>query len=1044
MDVRVGRTLDSLAPVLVQAPLPRCADGTTLLYQLGYPQQAARAAGGATDNGAYGGTVGDGLPRHNFYEDHPTVDYLARVVVVTLHGGSNGKPIMVGPMEVLGTSLVETVWHRREATSGVHIRRRSLDGDPREVAEILSACSVKGTSVELATANELGGGVAGGEAAEGRACGGGLPAAGDLEAGSEDGGRGDPELDAVGEAALSSEVVLPDGSGYGEMPPAVVEAEAMATADAPAPPTRPPPAVPDSAHVEQAEGREESVCPSQEESSSVEQGAAEETGGKAGTPQGEREVVKEYARLALRQVEGGGMGFRAPSLLTALELELYRLQHTISAKERDAVLRARGVDPAFLDPNAYVATWKSEQLEQQAGMMRGNSSDRLDAGTGPSTGSPYVVGSSPAPKSSGLAATLIEAVAEGVGFQMESKPAAVRMVDRTGSGSSGQSWQPHPMVRTKEEVVLDHLRRMRQQQQEQAAASAAAMALNHLQELCRLPPGSAHKDAEPKEGTAEAEAECGAGDEARPGHDARVPAQRASLEVGHGASSAPGAAPLHERAPSIALFPHAGLLMSTPTCPQGPPAEALLVEGAGHPLGDWRAPAEVRSVEFTVVLPVASMVCGVALQAGALGLSSDEVPLVQVSAGTTLHNMKLVLTRAFGRHQNRERRPSGAESTDTSRSEECAASCDLDLGEPSEHMSECGSESGGDTPAGRSASGGGGSASRWSGGAGSGSSGGVAPYETLSLEFTAPVDASLVMVRLELPSTSPRQMGTHPGVLRVREEEEDTEGGWVSVSPPASDSQILGTSPVDAALCLGMQGAFRGAGSAAGDAAGTSNGGAVPPTAVGGGRLRLRSLRVYGHVKPLLPWQPVTERASERLLHARAREEGHGVSSVRGRITPTWEEVRCGGRVVEMGLPASIRSVSGFRVVAPLQPRPAEGETAPLCIRVGVQSEPWRAIEVQGATAACEATPPTKSPVPAGAVGETASVGGTTFVGEFMIPSSAEGTLLHFDFLHPVSGSIFVFELVGVSTLGRVDVGENDTSSLKDKIRLYQFVSAMK
>ena len=58
---------------------------------------------------------------------------------------------------------------------------------------------------------------------------------------------------------------------------------------------------------------------------------------------------------------------------------------------------------------------------------------------------------------------------------------------------------------------------------------------------------------------------------------------------------------------------------------------------------------------------------------------------------------------------------------------------------------------------------------------------------------------------------------------------------------------------------------------------------------------------------------------------------------MRTRVTPAWEEARGGGRLLEVGLPATARWLGGFRVPAPPpQPRAAARAT-PLAIRVVVQ-----------------------------------------------------------------------------------------------------------
>ncbi|KAJ7567420.1 hypothetical protein O6H91_02G146100 [Diphasiastrum complanatum] len=109
-DVRTGRHLDDLKLVLEGASIPRCTNGSQLLYPL---PGAMHSEDVAITGGSGPGRPGDQIFAwlYDFEEQEGELDFLTRVVAVTFHSNSFDLPlpITLGEVEVLGQSLL---WQR--------------------------------------------------------------------------------------------------------------------------------------------------------------------------------------------------------------------------------------------------------------------------------------------------------------------------------------------------------------------------------------------------------------------------------------------------------------------------------------------------------------------------------------------------------------------------------------------------------------------------------------------------------------------------------------------------------------------------------------------------------------------------------------------------------------------------------------------------------------------------------------------------------------------------------------------------------------------
>jgi len=194
-------------------------------------------------------------------------------------------------------------------------------------------------------------------------------------------------------------------------------------------------------------------------------------------------------------------------------------------------------------------------------------------------------------------------------------------------------------------------------------------------------------------------------------------------------------------------------------------------------------------------------------------------------------------------------------------------------------------------------------------------------------------------------------------------------------------------------------------------------------------------LQVVGSVVGPQAWRPELERYSERLMYKRSMADPRALPS-RCWVHPSWEEVRGGGHVLELGLPVNVPWISGFRIYAPPQQQFMSQQCNPLVIRVYIQAE---ALKI--GMAARHASNHCSMP---------------TFFREYTIPVVREGTSLFFDFPQILVGTAFTFQLSGPtpplampvpthSTLpmDAVDSSESVSVTLLGRLRLYRYINTM-
>ncbi|KAJ4765502.1 hypothetical protein LUZ62_075877 [Rhynchospora pubera] len=105
VDVRIGPHLDGLKLVLENAAIPKCADGTNLLIPLtGEVEPEDLAVTGKSTN--LNATERTHLPLlYDFEEVEGELSFMSRVVALTFYPSDSGLPITLGEVEVLGVSL---------------------------------------------------------------------------------------------------------------------------------------------------------------------------------------------------------------------------------------------------------------------------------------------------------------------------------------------------------------------------------------------------------------------------------------------------------------------------------------------------------------------------------------------------------------------------------------------------------------------------------------------------------------------------------------------------------------------------------------------------------------------------------------------------------------------------------------------------------------------------------------------------------------------------------------------------------------------------
>ncbi|KAL3844314.1 hypothetical protein ACJIZ3_001717 [Penstemon smallii] len=104
VDVRTGRCLDGLKLVLEGASIPQCANGTNILIPLTGPVSAEDMA--ITGAGARAQETSSPSMLYDFEELEGELDFLTRVVALTFYPAVAGRgPMTLGEVEILGVSL---------------------------------------------------------------------------------------------------------------------------------------------------------------------------------------------------------------------------------------------------------------------------------------------------------------------------------------------------------------------------------------------------------------------------------------------------------------------------------------------------------------------------------------------------------------------------------------------------------------------------------------------------------------------------------------------------------------------------------------------------------------------------------------------------------------------------------------------------------------------------------------------------------------------------------------------------------------------------
>ena len=112
----------------------------------------------------------------------------------------------------------------------------------------------------------------------------------------------------------------------------------------------------------------------------------------------------------------------------------------------------------------------------------------------------------------------------------------------------------------------------------------------------------------------------------------------ASNPVGAGPQQQPQRPPSWRERASLAVFPYAGLAALVPTAAGSAPPESVL-SPTPHRLGEWRAPRDVPSVQFAVVLPVTAQAAQVRVTVGGAGYTRADAPVVSVAVGSSLTDL---------------------------------------------------------------------------------------------------------------------------------------------------------------------------------------------------------------------------------------------------------------------------------------------------------------------------------------------------------------------------------------------------------------------
>lgn len=105
IDVRTGRDLDGLKLVLDGVSIPQCANGTNILVSLPGPVSTEDMAVTGAGARLHGADMSSLSLLYDFEELEGELDFLTRVVAITLYPVAGRTPVTIGEVEVLGVSL---------------------------------------------------------------------------------------------------------------------------------------------------------------------------------------------------------------------------------------------------------------------------------------------------------------------------------------------------------------------------------------------------------------------------------------------------------------------------------------------------------------------------------------------------------------------------------------------------------------------------------------------------------------------------------------------------------------------------------------------------------------------------------------------------------------------------------------------------------------------------------------------------------------------------------------------------------------------------
>ncbi|KAI5078715.1 hypothetical protein GOP47_0006386 [Adiantum capillus-veneris] len=142
-DVRAGRYIDSLKLVIEGATIPRCANGTRLLYFLPGVVNSEDAAITGAGSGRVRGKDNQFPWLYEFEEQEGDIDFLTRILAITFYPALPGETAMtLGEIEVLGFSLPwenflskDDPWAEAFATGSVKQAEQSQSKNPFLVSE---------------------------------------------------------------------------------------------------------------------------------------------------------------------------------------------------------------------------------------------------------------------------------------------------------------------------------------------------------------------------------------------------------------------------------------------------------------------------------------------------------------------------------------------------------------------------------------------------------------------------------------------------------------------------------------------------------------------------------------------------------------------------------------------------------------------------------------------------------------------------------------------------------------------------------------------